>query len=122
MLQDRPELDLYKPYLTGCTIYISFQTIAEMRYGALWKDWGPARMQLLESFFGTVNIIETTPALAECWAKIMKESRSSGRRLEAGDAWIGACALLMNFPLLTHDRDFDIRACPSLEIIRLPSL
>ena len=49
---------------------------------------------------------------------MMHEARKAGRRLEAGDCWIAATALLLDAPLLTHDKDFDTKACPSLAVIR----
>ncbi len=36
----------------------------------------------------------------------MTTARRKGRRMEAGDAWIAATAVLYAAPLLTHDADF----------------
>lgn len=35
---------LYEPVIVGRPAFISFQTAAELRYGALLRAWGPARM------------------------------------------------------------------------------
>ena len=118
MLQNRPELSVYQTHLAGATIYISFQTVAEMRYGALHKDWGERRKQQLENFLNSLHIVGYTSDLADKWATIMQEARQVGRRLEAGDAWIAATALLLEAPLITSDKDFDIEACPSITVHR----
>jgi len=86
MLQNRPELSLYAPHLAGTSIIISFQTAAEMRYGALRTDWGERRNSELAAFLRSLTIVESSRGLTDCWAAIMHEARQAGRRLEAGDA------------------------------------
>ena len=122
MLQNRPELSLYASHLAGMSITISFQTVAEMRYGALRNDWGERRIGELAAFFRSLTIVESSSGLTDCWATIMHEARQAGRRLEAGDAWIAATALLLNVPLLTHDKDFAVDACPSIIVHRYAAL
>lgn len=114
ILRNSPELSAYQPYIQGANIYLSFQTIAEIRYGALLKNWGRRRRQELEAFLGSYTILGYTDELADRWAKVMLEARQAGRRLEAGDAWIAATALLLGVPLLTQVKDFDKSACPSI--------
>ena len=114
ILRKRPEVSAYRERLEGSRIYLSFQTIAEMRFGALLKNWGGKRRRELEDFLSSCTTLEYTDELADKWAIIMKEARLAGRRLESGDAWIAATALLLDIPLLTHDRDFDQSACPSI--------
>ena len=46
----------------------------------------------------------------------MQDARRTGRRLEAGDAWIAATAKMLDAPLLTHDKDFSPVACPAITI------
>jgi predicted nucleic acid-binding protein len=41
MLDDLPELDRYRTELSlGVVVYVSFQTVAELRFGALNRRWG----------------------------------------------------------------------------------
>lgn len=114
IFKKRPEIALYQPHLDNAVISISFQTVAEMRYGAVRDDWGSRRRQELEQFLASFTVVEYTSALADKWAIIMDEARRAGRRLEAGDAWIAATALLLDVPLLAHDTDLDSESCPSL--------
>lgn len=39
-----PLATLYRPYLEGRSFVLSFQTVAELRFGALRKGWGAARL------------------------------------------------------------------------------
>lgn len=118
MLNDRPALVPYQYHLVGAQIHVSFQTVAEMRFGALLKNWGADKITNLEAFLASVLVVGYSDPLGHCWAHIMRESRTLGRRLEAADAWIAATALLLNAPLLTHDKDFSADACPSITVVR----
>lgn len=117
-LDGRPEWEYYRDHLQPTTVeYLAFQTAAEMRFGALNRDWGQKRREELETFLNSLLLVEYTDELCRRWAQVMHEARQAGRRLEAGDAWIAATALLLNVPLLTHDRDFADRAVPSVTVI-----
>jgi predicted nucleic acid-binding protein len=107
--------------LENASLVLSFQTIAEMRFGALKANWGEPRRSRLEEFFASFYILEYTDQLATCWAEIMHEARRVGRRLEAGDAWIAATARYLDAPLLTDDKDFSVEACPSITVYRFVS-
>ena len=117
LLNRNPLLSLYQPYLEDASLCISFQTVAEMRLGALLAKWGESRKQDLELFLSAFNLIVYSDELCDCWAIVMNEARQVGRRREAGDAWIAATAKLLDAPLITHDRDFSLAACPSITIV-----
>ncbi len=87
-----------------------------MRFGALLKKWGNSQRQELENFLNSYQIIEYSTDLTDRCAIVMQEASQAGRRLETGDAWIAATALLLDIPLLTHDKDFDKNACPSISV------
>ena len=40
---------MYEPIIVGRPAFISFQTAAELHYGALRRNWGPGRMLKLEA-------------------------------------------------------------------------
>jgi tRNA(fMet)-specific endonuclease VapC len=117
LLLDRsPTLHLYEPYMMNASLVLSFQTVAEMRFGALRANWGQERKRDLEQFFTAFDVVVYTDALGLHWAEVMHAARQVGRRLEAGDAWIAATAKMLNAPLLTHDKDFSAEACPAITI------
>ena len=118
MLNQNPLLAFYYAHLLNASWLISFQTVAEVRFGALKANWGTARQQQLEVFLQRFQVIPYTDSLATLWAEIRLDAERVGLRLEAGDAWIAATARLLNAPLLTHDKDFSPAACPSLTVYR----
>lgn len=54
----------YQPHMQGATLFLGFQTVAEMRFGALKANWGAPRRQVLEQFFANFNIVLYNDALA----------------------------------------------------------
>ena len=88
-----------------------------MRLGAVLANWGEVHRTRLERFFTNILIQNSSEDLVNCWVRIMKEARQTGKRLEAADAWIAATALLLKAPLLTHDKDFSAESCPSIVVI-----
>lgn len=48
--------DLYLPILAGRPSVISFQTVAEVRHGAIKGGWGPGRLRGLEARLAEVDI------------------------------------------------------------------
>ena len=97
---------------------LSFQTVAEMRFGAEVKGWGLGKRNILEEFISEHTIVHSSDELISCWSMIKMEASKVGRRLESSDAWIAATAKLLDVPLLTQDKDFDEIACPSVTVIR----
>jgi len=51
--------DLYEPILRGRPVFISFQTVAELRYGARRRGWGDLRLRQLEARIGEAEIVCT---------------------------------------------------------------
>jgi predicted nucleic acid-binding protein len=111
-------MDFYAPHLEGVTQTICFQTIAEMREGALLAGWGTKRRAELEVFLRRFAFAPVSDAVSHEWARIRAEGRRNGQRLEAGDAWIAAVAATLGAPVVTHDSDFNEVSCPGVEIIR----
>ena len=103
---DRLVLAFYLEFVAKQPPIISFQTFAEMRYGAKKNRWGEQRRLTLANFLEELIVIGYSSELADCWVCLMYQAERIGRRLEPDDAWIAATALLLNVPLLTHDKDF----------------
>src|SRR5207249_10447251 len=58
LLLDRsPFLAPYRPHLENASLLLSFQTVAEMRFGALKANWGEERKRDLESFFTAFDVV-----------------------------------------------------------------
>ena len=85
---------LYDRYLVGNTLVISFQTAAELLLWGVQNRWGAAALAQLDVFLARFVITPYDDVLGRHWARVMASARSTGRRLESGDAWIAATAIL----------------------------
>ena len=108
-----------RPYLDrigGHRPFISVQTYEEIMFGVMVNNWGQARIRrLLRYVNANYDIIQVNSRLAVICARLRADSRRLGRELSAADGWIAATAVLLNCPLLSHDRDFG--SLPGLEVI-----
>lgn len=110
----------YENHLLGKRLVISFQTVAELRYGALKTGWATKRTLRMEERFRDAAVIPPHDRLASEWAALRHACRLVGHGLHEkshfGDLWIAATARLADLPLVTHDSVFD--DAPGLEVIR----
>ena len=106
-LEKKPEAKLYEDILTaGHPLFISVQNYAEMRFGALIRDWETRRVRALEDVLNLYRILAIDIEVAENYAKIACDFKQRGRALSAQDAWIAATAMTYDLTLVSHDRDF----------------
>ena len=107
----------YLPYVLKHRSVISFMTVAELEYGTLRANWGESRRQLLADFLRRHFVIfNQTSDLCSVWATLRVEAERKGRHLSNSDAWIAATAVLLEAPLLTHNRK-DYESLDSLQLI-----
>lgn len=52
----------YQPIIVGRPAFISFQTAAELRFGALLRGWGAARMLKLEARIAAAETVHSGPS------------------------------------------------------------
>jgi tRNA(fMet)-specific endonuclease VapC len=99
---------LYQPHLKNRIVVIAAQTVAEMRFGALRKNWGATRRATLESFLSDYTTVYPNDVICTLWAKVTAFAEFQGRHVTTDDAWIAATAMAMDIPLVTHNKkDFD---------------
>lgn len=100
----------YAPIIAGRPALLSFQTVAELRYGALQRDWGTARMSKLEAKIQRAEIVHTGPDLVLVCAELRVACQAAGhplaQRQRNADRWIAATALRLGIPLVSNDRIF----------------
>ncbi|MEA2023831.1 MAG: PIN domain-containing protein [Actinomycetota bacterium] len=110
---------LYEDDLRRKRPLISFQTVAEIRYGALRDNWGPERWALLEQRLAAATTVPPHGALTIEWAMLRNDCRKAGHAFQdkghAADLWIAATARLVGAPLVAHDKGFV--GVPGLEVI-----
>lgn len=111
---------LYEPILVGRPVLISFQTAAELRYGALLRGWGPARLLKLEARINAAEIVHSGPELIDGYARLRVACTRAGHALAQrnhdADRWIAATAVRLGVPLVSDDRIFE--GAPGLVIER----
>jgi predicted nucleic acid-binding protein len=105
---------VYQPHLTGFTLAVSFQTVAELLEGAALASWGAAKRARLLSMLQSLLVLETTPAVCERWAEV-RVARAA-RPIGVADAWIAATALASGIDLVTHN-PADFAGIPGLVVI-----
>ena len=108
----------YLPHVLNHRCIISFMTVAELEFGVLRANWGEARRKSLTDFVRQHFVVfNQTDDLCSVWAKLRVEAEKKGRQLASSDAWIAATAVVLDAPLLTHNRkDYE-----SLELLKLIS-
>jgi len=112
-------VDLYRDDLVGRKLLISFQTVAEVRYGALKAGWGSRRVEELESRISLALTVPPHDALTHEWAELRHVCRQAGHafqdKIHSADLWVAATARLAGVPVVTHDTGY--RELPGLDVI-----
>jgi predicted nucleic acid-binding protein len=101
--------------ITGRPPFISFQTVAELRYGAIRRAWGHARMLRLEAKVQRVEVVYSGPDLVAEYAQLRAGCEAAGHALaqkaHTADRWIAGTAIRLGLPLVSNDGIF--RAHPA---------
>jgi len=73
-----PLTALYEPIIAARPAFISFQTVAELRYGALRRGWGENRMLKMRSKIARAEVVWAGPELVETYARLRAECEAAG--------------------------------------------
>jgi predicted nucleic acid-binding protein len=108
----------YAKHVFGNRVAIAFQTVAEVRYGAITAGWGEKRIEAVERLIKRTVVLPPDDKTAWAVARLRAECRAGGHPLHqkahAGDLWIAATAIRWQVPLVAHDAVF--LDCPGLEL------
>jgi predicted nucleic acid-binding protein len=100
----------YEPLIVGRPAFISFQTVAEIRFGAALRTWGPTRILKMEARISSAEIVHSGPALIETYTRLRVDCHRAGHALAQSrhdaDRWIAATAIRIGIPLVSNDRIF----------------
>ena len=101
----------YSPLLVGRPAFLSFQTVAELRSGALRRSWGSARLGRLDAEISRAEIVHTGPDLVDIYVGLRVVCEHAGHALSQrehdADRWIAATALRLGVALVSNDRIFE---------------
>jgi predicted nucleic acid-binding protein len=106
----------YRSHIEGQLPCISFQTVAELYQWVEKADWGQRRRERLVAWLQRFLVIGYDQQMGQLWGKIRADRERLGRPIAAQDAWVAACALRFDYPLLTHNA-VDYQLIPQLVII-----
>jgi predicted nucleic acid-binding protein len=111
-----PLAQLYAPHCEGNLVSISFITVGELYYGAEKARWGKERRLKLETTMKNFVVIPYDHRIAKLFGLIVADRERLGRPISWADAWIAACAVCHEVPLVTHNaKDFEL--LPNLRVI-----
>lgn len=108
---------LYANAIAGHPIVLPFQVVAEMLDGAEAHGYGVRRRAELRDFLQPLPFVTCDRHVIDAWVVAMRRSASIGRRLEAADAWVAACAMAAGARLLTHDTNFEGLGISGLSVV-----
>lgn len=110
LVRRSPLAVVYEPVIVGRPVFISFQTVAELRYGALRRGWGGRRLHDLETRIATAETVHTGPDLILIYARLRADCERLGQALAQrehnADRWVAATAIRLGIPLVSNDGIF----------------
>ena len=108
--------EAYAPHIRGRLLAIAFITVGELYFGAEKRNWGGKRRKKLEATLRNFVVVPYDHEIARCYGRLVAERQRDGRSLSPNDAWIAACAVRHDTPLVTHNAK-DFEGISGLEVI-----
>lgn len=101
----------YDPILVGRPVFLSFQTVAEVRFGAVRRGWAARRLRQLDAEIGRATTVHSGPGLIAVYVELRatceRSGHALGQREHDADRWVAATALRLGLPLVSNDRIFE---------------
>lgn len=107
---------MYGAHIEGRIATLSFQSVAELLFGAYVAHWGQERVDALRGEMRKYAVADFNAEMAEHWARIRAERQSAGHAIQTADAWIAATALWLDCPVVTNNRR-DFTGITGLQVI-----
>jgi tRNA(fMet)-specific endonuclease VapC len=112
----------YEPLLIGRIEFVSYQTVAELRCGAVRSGWGASPTSRLEAAVASVETVHSGDDLIRIYSDLRAACARVGHALHQRehdpDRWIAATAIRLGVPLVSNDRIFDDAPGLHLETLR----
>jgi hypothetical protein len=109
----------YRDLIGPAPVLLAFQTVMELRYGALSAGWGELRRRRLERRLAELAVLQPDDQMvlicAQLRADCARAGHALGDKLHDGDRWIASAAIRLGLPLVSHDALF--KGAPRLELI-----
>ena len=105
-----PIAEQYRRVIGRSPVLLAFQTVAELRFGALRADWGELRRRRLERRIAEVTVAQPDDNAITAWAQLRLDCQQTGHaladKIHDGDRWIAAIAKRLDLPLVSDDGIF----------------
>jgi predicted nucleic acid-binding protein len=121
LFDDRPNVlaEQYRELIGAVPVLLAFQTVMELRFGALRAGWGELRRHRLERRIAELSVVQPDDEMITLCALLRNDCQRSGHalggKLHDGDRWIAATAIRLDSPLVPHDAVF--RDAPGLQLV-----
>jgi predicted nucleic acid-binding protein len=103
--------------LGAAVLAINVVTLAELRDGHIYGNWGQRRRAAAEQLIASYLLVPLDMATVNECARLRAACRSNGVTVPDNDIWIAATANTRGWPLVSCDKHFD--AIPDVDHIRL---
>lgn len=114
-----PRADRYRAVIADSPVLLSFQTVMELRYGALHARGGQLRRRQLDRRVAGLTVVQPDDAMITLCAELREGCRRTGHPLGSkvhdGDRWIASTAIRLGLPLVSDDGVFD--SAPGLQLL-----
>ena len=114
-----PIADRYRALIGASPVVLAFQTVMELRYGALRAGWGELRRRRLERGITELSVVQPDDEMISVCAELRQGCRRLGHPLAGkvhdGDRWIASAAIRLDIPLVSHDAVF--AGAPRLDLL-----
>ncbi|HET7387612.1 MAG TPA: PIN domain-containing protein [Nocardioidaceae bacterium] len=121
LLDDRPNAlsDHYRALIGASPVLLAFQTVMELRFGALRAGWGEFRRRRLEERIAELTVVQPDDDMITACSRLRADCQKLGHplggKVHDGDRWIAATAIRLTVPLVSHDGVF--QHVPGLEVL-----
>jgi predicted nucleic acid-binding protein len=121
LFDDRPNplADRYRGRIGAAPVLLAFQTVMELRFGAMRARWGELRYRRLDRRISDLTVVQPDDEMITMCAQLRTRCQQSGHALadkvHDGDRWIAATAVRLACPLVSHDGVF--KDVPGLQLV-----
>ncbi|MGH3499930.1 MAG: PIN domain-containing protein [Nocardioidaceae bacterium] len=121
LFDDRPNplADRYRTLIGPSPVLLAFQTVMELRFGALRAGWGELRRRRLERRIVELTVVQPDDDMITACSRLRVDCQKMGHplgdKIHDGDRWIAATAVRLGIPLASHDSVF--KGVPGLELL-----
>ncbi len=102
IMKGTAEAKLYERHLSNKLLSITFVTVGELYFGAENANWGSKKRESLEATLRNFVVLPYDNYVAREYGKIRFAMKRAGG-ISDNDAWIAACAVRHDTPLVTHN-------------------